>query len=56
MAKGENAEKFGNKVGKDWWGRRPLSNIGISRNKGMKPWKRLLHKIERQINKQQLTQ
>jgi len=47
MAKGQNAEKQGNKSGKEWWGKRPLSNTGVSRNKGMKYWKRLLHKIER---------
>ena len=45
--KGENAEKNGSKAGKQWWGKRPLKNMPVSRNKGMKYWKRLLHKIER---------
>lgn len=53
MAQGENAEKYGNKVGKEWWGKRPLSNTSMSRNKGMKYWKRLLHKLERRQGKQQ---
>jgi len=44
---GENAEKMGNKSGKQWWGKRPLSGLSVSRNKGMKFWKRLLHKKER---------
>lgn len=35
------------KAGKEWWGKRPLSNTSVSRKKGMKLWKRLLHKIER---------
>ncbi len=38
-------------MNKDWWGRRPLSGTGVSRN-GMRFWKKLLHKIERQIGKQ----
>ena len=47
MATGENAEKYGNKAGKEWWGKRPLSNTSVSGNRGMKYFKRLLHKIER---------
>jgi hypothetical protein len=43
MAHGENAQKRS----KDWWGRRPLSGIPV-RPSGMKYWKRLCHKIERQ--------
>lgn len=43
---GENAEKR-SKTDKQWWGKRPLSGVSIARNKGMKYWKRLLHKIER---------
>lgn len=39
MACGENAEKQ-NKAGKEWWGKRPLNNKSVSRNKGMKYWKR----------------
>lgn len=35
---------------KYWWGKRPLSGTGVSRN-GMRFWKKLSHKIERQINK-----
>ena len=31
----------------DWWGKRPFSGVAISGNRGMKPWKRLLHKAER---------
>ena len=54
MAKGENAKKFGNKSGKEWWGKRPLSNTSVNRNKGMKFWKRLLHKIERRNGKQNI--
>lgn len=45
--RGENAQKRGNKAGKEWWGKRPLSHTSVSRNKGMKFWKKLLHKIER---------
>lgn len=48
---GENAEDKRNKAGKDWWGKRPLVGISVSRNKGMKFWKRLLHKIERRQGK-----
>ena len=33
--KGENAEKNGSKAGKQWWGKRPLKNMPVSRNKGM---------------------
>ena len=51
MAHGENARQKG-KVGKEWWGKRPLSNTSVSRkSKNMKFWKRLLHKIERRIGK-----
>jgi len=50
---GENAEKRG-KTDKQWYGKRPLSGISVSRNKGMKLWKRLLHKIERQRSKKQI--
>ena len=40
------------KAGKDWWGKRPLSNTSVSsRSKTMKFWKRLLHKIERRQGK-----
>ena len=50
---GQNAEKC-SKAGKDWWGKRPLSGLSLSRNKGMKWWKRLLHKKERQHAKKLL--
>ena len=50
MAKGQNARKWGNS-GKDWWGKRPLSGTSVSNNRGMKSWKRILHKIERQKGK-----
>ena len=50
---GENAEKRG-KVDKEWWGKRPLSNTNVSIKMGMKFWKRLLHKIERQQAKKQI--
>jgi hypothetical protein len=50
MAHGENAKKSN---GKEWWGKRPLSGKGVKRKGGMKSWKRLLHKIERQTNKPQ---
>ena len=46
MAKGENAQI----KNKDWWGKRPLSGIAVSR-KGMKYWKRVVHKIERRAGK-----
>lgn len=48
--KGQNANK---RYGKDWWGKRPLSGIPVSNNKGMKFWKRLLHKIERREARQE---
>lgn len=48
MAHGENAKRT---QGKEWWGKRPLSNTAVSRKSGMKKWKRLLHKIERRIGK-----
>lgn len=54
MAKGENAQKSGH-GGKEWWGKRPLSNMSVSRNKGMKYWKKLLHKIERKQGKNQIS-
>ena len=50
---GENAEKR-SKSGKEWWGKRPLSNTAVSKSKGMKFWKRLLHKIERQQAKNEI--
>jgi hypothetical protein len=50
MTNGQNAKKY-SKSGKEWWGKRPLSGISISRKRGMKFWKRLLHKIERRNNK-----
>ena len=46
MAHGENAKRTN---GKEWWGRRPLSGKSVS-TKGMKFWKKLLHKIERRKN------
>lgn len=54
MAHGENAKKYGNKAGKEWWGKRPLSNTSVSRNKGMKFWKRQLHKVERVLGNQDI--
>lgn len=48
MAHGENAKRSN---GKEWWGKRPLSNTSVSRKSGMKFWKRLLHKIERRMGK-----
>lgn len=51
MAKGENARKWGNS-GKEWWGKRPFSGVSVSKNQGMKSWKRLLHKAERNEWKQ----
>ena len=48
--KGQNAEKCG-RAGKEWWGKRPLVNLALNRNKGMKYWKRLLHKKVRQEGK-----
>lgn len=47
MAHGQNAK---NNRGKEWWGKRPLSNTSVGL-KGMKFWKRILHKKERKINK-----
>ena len=44
MAKGQNASK---RFGKEWWGKRPLRHTAVG-HKGMKFWKRLLHKRERQ--------
>lgn len=41
------------KAGKEWWGKRPLSGTEVSRKNGMKFWKRLLHKKERQEGKEQ---
>jgi hypothetical protein len=52
MAHGKNAEKKGQN-GKEWWGKRPLNNLSVSNNKGMKFWKKLLHKIERRQGKNQ---
>jgi len=54
MAQGQNAEKWGNKAGKDWWGNRPFSRVSVSLNRGMKGWKRLLHKAERQQGKEEI--
>lgn len=52
MAQGHNAKR--NHL-RDWWGKRPLSNYGVSKKSGVnKFFKRLLHKIERQIGKKQL--
>jgi len=48
MAHGENAKR---KNGKEWWGKRPLSGLGVKRKGGMAFWKRLLHKKERKIGK-----
>lgn len=49
--KGKNAEKR-SKSGKEWWGKRPLSNYPVSvRSKTNKFFKRLLHKIERREGK-----
>jgi hypothetical protein len=39
--------------GKDWWGKRPLAGTPVSR-RGMRWWKRQLHKIERQEMKRHL--
>ena len=51
MAQGENAKRS---QGKEWWGKRPLSGTSVSRKKGMKFFKRLLHKIERKMGKRNL--
>ena len=49
---GENAEK---RIDTQWWGKRPLSNYTISyRNGRNKFFKRLLHKIERRIAKNEI--
>lgn len=40
------------KQGKEWFGKRPLSHKSVSRNSGMKFWKRLLHKKERSQGKE----
>ena len=53
MAQGKNAEKCG-RSGKEWWGKRPLNNLSVSRTKGMKWWKRLLHKRERKQGKNKI--
>ncbi len=51
MAHGENAKRS---EGKEWWGKRPLSYLGVNRKGGMKLWKRLLHKIERAQGKNKI--
>lgn len=38
--------------GREWWGKRPYSGTSV-RYKGMKFWKRQVHKIERQEGKKQ---
>lgn len=48
MAHGINAKHTN---GKEWWGKRPLSHKSVSRKSGMKFWKKLLHKIERRMGK-----
>lgn len=53
MAQGQNEQKRGN-TGKEWCGKRPLSNTSVSTKHGMKFWKRLLHKIERKTGKKDL--
>jgi hypothetical protein len=53
MAKGLNARKWGNS-GKEWFGKRPFSWTSVSKNRGMKSWKRLLHKAERNQGKNQI--
>ena len=45
MAHGQRARYWGNL--RDWWGKRPYSGISVSRH-GMKLFKRLVHKVERQ--------
>ena len=43
--------------GKEWWGKRPLANTPISHNARVnKWWKRLLHKVERRINKKSINE
>lgn len=51
MARGENARKYGNH--KEWWSRRAYSCLSI-RDRGMKFWKRQVHKIERQEGKRSI--
>ncbi len=53
MAHGLNARKYGNS-GKVWYKNRPLNWTHVSRNRGMKAWKRLLHKLERIEGKNQI--
>ena len=53
MAHGLNARKNGNS-GKVWYKNRPLNWTHVSRNRGMKSWKRLLHKLERIEGKNQI--
>ena len=55
MAHGENTEKYGHK-GKESWGKRPLNYLPVSGSKGMKFWKRLLHKIERRQGKKSVNE
>ena len=50
MAKGKNAQKWGN-AGKEWWGKRPVAHTCVSNSSGMKDEKRHLHKIERKQGK-----
>jgi len=53
---GENAGHNRNShIGKEWWGKRPLSGHPVSNNAGVnKLWKRILHKIERQQGKNEI--
>ncbi len=47
---GENGRAY---VGKEWWGKRPLSDTTVEFCAGgMRVWKRLLHKIERRQGKE----
>ena len=50
MSHGQNANF---KYCSEWKGKRPLSNTDIS-PKGMKVWKKLLHKIERVEGKKEI--
>lgn len=51
---GERAEKRG-RWGRSWWGKRPLNYTPVSCKAGTnKFYKRLLHKIERRINKKEI--
>jgi len=53
---GERAERRG-RWGKSWFGKRPLSFYEISFRAGTNKWfKRQLHKMERQINKDVIIQ